>query len=1267
MSCKLDGIKAKISKKTGVNVRDLATASEMTLDSLLNVTKSTDIQLGKLVNRLNNKRMSATIFKDGEWRKTTVVLKDLRVEDGVVKFGDNLKLGRDGIVGNLKVHSIKKLMDEVYSEQDKITANYIAQRNGLDVLASDEDRVQGKTYAKQAEELTNNPEKIKEFMAELRKKDTYELSDKHYAHLESIVDKFIGGLGQKIPEMTVWLNEEAKKNGGIVNLDDKKIKLNVGNAVSENDKSMPEIYVHELLHAVFEYANASKDGEVNRIIHELGKLRLSILGDLTVEDMIPSNATVRERKEAASLLKYMRNENYGLQEFSALVMTNEMVIEAVKNRDKRIVKTKKTKEYKQSRSTWEKFVDKVLELWDKAYGLVMGKDNVLSRKDGQRTAELLLRLSKLNDKAVRENRKGVMNKVGEMANQLDDKVGGVLAKWYKKQTDKTKDEIMKGELKIPVTAMEKLKFIGVNARRFSTSYEYRKVLRGVLNQVWLHPEGAIMTFFRHMGNPDNYGRWTENMINLSGHIDSQKELLNATYHTVMNNMLFTKDKRLREVATTVGLKLDIQSLNYSKSQLLEALDKDDRTRLINELKEGLPTNEVNDVKRLGYLMVTGKSLPGQVTYVDGLKWNRLATLYALEYTDEAEIGLFKELLETDYKGWANTEALHKAFVDESKEFIGKDKMLKGYVKTAYKKDVSLILVDHKDVKKMEKKGYKIERILKQSVADKRKNVNLVVMSSEMVTESRYNKAAARLTDHTKKGDKVPVNRFGKRRYIAEKEDYDPRTDEEMLYIDTETKEGVAMSYSYKIPGDLKEKLKQPDYRADQVISNMFRTIYDQKATQKFNKQIVEGIIADAEKNVPRDEKGRYTIRHYGQNNEMYVMFGPNSTLPDLQEAWSIMPTEFKEAVKKATYKGSGNLPIRRDLMHNLLGYRKWDASNAIPYMEHAKWAKKTGHFAETIWKEVVALAKVDIIIKTPTVLWSNNISNTAFGISQGINPIRMMRLQMDGVKYLHEYIKWHKELEMIIARQKTADGVSKRDERRLEVLRGNLKGSPIADMVDAGLYQAIVEDLGAYEANNKGHIETYLDKKLESVPGWVKTGAEYAYLSSNTLPFQMMQKATQYSDFAARYAVKEAMAEAGPSKEFKVRMNKDVWKREVIKSKEMISYDKWLAEKWKVHTMNKIVDSFINYSVPDSKLVQYANDIGLVMFTRYFMRIQKVIKQSSIEHPVHFVTMLLTQYAMEDIDTIDDQSLFVKDLSRSFYSPMTTLEHVLVPTMTEVL
>jgi hypothetical protein len=125
---------------------------------------------------------------------------------------------------------------------------------------------------------------------------------------------------------------------------------------------------------------------------------------------------------------------------------------------------------------------------------------------------------------------------------------------------------------------------------------------------------------------------------------------------------------------------------------------------------------------------------------------------------------------------------------------------------------------------------------------------------------------------------------------------------------------------------------------------------------------------------------------------------------------------------------------------------------------------------------------------------------------------------------------------------------------------------------------------------------------------------------------------TQASDFVARYALIEGLKNQGKS------------------SKE---------------AMNTAKDAFIIYPDPDSKLMQYLNDIGLVMFTKYLTRIQKVIGKGAIDYPLNFLLSLFGQNYIGDISDITDSSLLAKDFGNVIHNPGQTIIDAFWPSTVE--
>lgn len=106
-----------------------------------------------------------------------------------------------------------------------------------------------------------------------------------------------------------------------------------------------------------------------------------------------------------------------------------------------------------------------------------------------------------------------------------------------------------------------------------------------------------------------------------------------------------------------------------------------------------------------------------------------------------------------------------------------------------------------------------------------------------------------------------------------------------------------------------------------------------------------------------------------------------------------------------------------------------------------------------------------------------------------------------------------------------------------------------------------------------------MTQKVEALttrlPGFIRTGAKLAYMSHDTKLFKFMNEAAQLSDFVSRYALYKHKTE-----------NEGMSHRDAA---------------------GLAMEVFVNFDLPTHPLVQYLNDMGLLWFTKYYVRIQKQI------------------------------------------------------------
>lgn len=71
-------------------------------------------------------------------------------------------------------------------------------------------------------------------------------------------------------------------------------------------------------------------------------------------------------------------------------------------------------------------------------------------------------------------------------------------------------------------------------------------------------------------------------------------------------------------------------------------------------------------------------------------------------------------------------------------------------------------------------------------------------------------------------------------------------------------------------------------------------------------------------------------------------------------------------------------------------------------------------------------------------------------------------------------------------------------------------------------------------------------------------------------------------------------------------------------------------------SIDMVVDTFVNYDLPTHKSLQYMNDMGMVMFTKYYLRTQKVILRLAKEKPGNLLLALMAQSMFFDVPDVTD-------------------------------
>ena len=168
---------------------------------------------------------------------------------------------------------------------------------------------------------------------------------------------------------------------------------------------------------------------------------------------------------------------------------------------------------------------------------------------------------------------------------------------------------------------------------------------------------------------------------------------------------------------------------------------------------------------------------------------------------------------------------------------------------------------------------------------------------------------------------------------------------------------------------------------------------------------------------------------------------------------------------------------------------------------------------------------------------------------------------------------------------KLSDSALSADDRKsltakIKILEDRMATNPVTPLIDRGAYQTIIED--AVSLDDTYGYANKLERKFENItnriPDVVKDIGNTVFMTKASSTNQMLRDAASMSDFAARYALFKHRRETGTNFE---------------------------------DAFNDAMESFITYELPTNIHIQWMNDVGLAMFTKFFLRSQKSYLEDS--------------------------------------------------------
>lgn len=687
-------------------------------------------------------------------------------------------------------------------------------------------------------------------------------------------------------------------------------------------------------------------------------------------------------------------------------------------------------------------------------------------------------------------------------------------------------------------------------------------------------------------------------------------------------------------------------------------------KLVNEIKvhPDYRSRMIIRAKQLGLFTQTGNPTPGLVpnalAIVQGVgsptfkgeqkapdpelvkKIDQLSTLYAFEYMDHTNrkelLGVMtNEIRRTDTKdnGIETLLKTHRELHRTSVDVLFAENPLsaiKGWMPEITNPYVQVRVESVNAKQELEAKGWKMVAEVKTDAADLNQGKYAIYRMSNGGNQRRVSGVLSLTDTHTKgmtisdgaTGDftgtiKANLEDLIRKNERIDPDQYDPRKDfSTQLFANFDT-EGNVMNYSYRMNANTRDNLLERNHSVGDLLGEFAGKSFDKMHSPDQNKRTIDALRTDFSLN-------------YSKNPHAYVAIGPNVSDPGARELWRLLPYDTRKYMADVWGKDKP-MYVRNDLISTVFGYKKialgnlWNKAkeerNAIEkvyatIMEgmFGKKAQLAAYRFGAGASEAVSLAKDIIVIRTGSVLLQNIKANLVSLFAWGVPPTSIVRDTLIAFRAGKAYRESVNELMDIEFKLRSGIGSQTELEHRYAQLQDSLARNPLREFIEAGTMPSIVDDIEATQDDYgyKSLIGKKLQPLTDPVPTWIKSVGKTAIMAQGTIGHNIMSAATQYSDFTARYVLYNH-----------------------LRKREGMSHDE---------AVHEAMQMFINYDLPSSPQVQWLNDTGLLMFTKFLFRFQHVMFKILNRNPAFVMTQSLALNALTDTETVLDPNLLNKGL-----------------------
>lgn len=706
--------------------------------------------------------------------------------------------------------------------------------------------------------------------------------------------------------------------------------------------------------------------------------------------------------------------------------------------------------------------------------------------------------------------------------------------------------------------------------------------------------------------------------------------IDAVRRNILDNYSKENSNMSKEDTKAISnlLRADIQSLRelgLTHSEIMDMVtSRDTRNQKAKELLDTLPVDLRNELQsrgdNLGYYLVKGVArkpllaknafaILSRVGMGKGINTNftedqvknldALITIYALNYSDVDTLNRVADINSKesgDINGLEHSILSHQKFTRESDSLFMDNPFSKqkGYMPSIYNTDRGFAIVKRSEVEDYKELGYKENSTLETALhEDEMTNKeDTVFMTLSNTGKQRYVSGAFSIESPGAKGSSVEFDsdKFVK---IAERQRASIDTVSQTNMIPIYNTDGNIRGYRYEMGNTAKDSYLDRNNDFSTLLAQFKGANISKENFPDSNKKLVDALI-DKAKNMKDSEINSY------------ILISPNSSSKRAREFWAMLPKETRMYIENQT--GEKGILVKKNELNLLIGYRKYNPSDAFTKEYSDKniaelvytsifegmFGKKAKLRFDQGFKpllEMVTALKNFIVIRGIKVLIANIKSNIALLMINGFTPVQSTRDIKDALVYSIRYQKEASELLQLEHEASLGYGNTNMISRMTE-LRNSIARNPLKAFIEEGMMPMIVNDFsfkkGEVEYNT--FVDDVKDATINKLPVPLRKTFDFLTVAEGTKLHGFLANATQQSDFVFKYAIHQQEMRKG-------KTNKEA----IARAREV----------------------FINYDIPTNRFLQFINDTGLWMFTKFALRIQRVILRLMKEKPLRLATEAL--------------------------------------------